>query len=98
MNRDRALAILRQLRAPLEARGIVHAGILGSVARDEASARSDIDIVVTPVKEGRLDLIDLGGIQTVLDEAFGFDVDLIVEPVKKRELLRAIERDRANAF
>jgi predicted nucleotidyltransferase len=98
MNRARALTILRQLRAPLEARGIVHAAVFGSVARDEAGARSDIDIVVTPAKGARLDLIDLGGIQTVLDEAFGFDVDVIVEPVGRRELLAAIERDRANAF
>ncbi|MGD0192686.1 MAG: hypothetical protein ABSD74_18260 [Rhizomicrobium sp.] len=43
-------------------------------------------------------LIDLGGIKAVLDEAFGVDVDVIVEPVKRRELSRAIERDRTDAF
>ncbi len=98
MTRDEALAILRRLRASLEARGIVHAGIFGSVARGDERARSDIDIVVTPAESKRLDLVDLGGIQTVLDEAFRIDVDVIVEPVKKSELRQAIQRDRANAF
>lgn len=98
MTRDHALTILRQLRGALEARGIVHAGVFGSVARDAANARSDIDIVVTPAANARLDLIDLGGVQTLIDEAFGADVDVIVEPVKRRELRSAIERDRANAF
>ncbi len=78
MNRERALDILRQLRRPLEARGIAHAAIFGSVARDEAGARSDIDVVVTPHHGRRLDLIDLGGVQSLLDESFGgIDVDVV---------------------
>lgn len=98
MTREQALAVLRSLRAPLGARGIVHAGLIGSVARGEAGVRSDIDIVVTPAAGARLDLIDLGGIQTVLEEAFGVDVDMIVEPVKRNDLRRVIERERADAF
>jgi hypothetical protein len=43
-------------------------------------------------------LIDLGSIQTVLDGVFGVGVDVIVEPVKPRDLSCAIERDSANAF
>ena len=99
MNRDRALDILRQLRLSLEARGIAHAGIFGSVARGDAKATSDIDIVVTPSGEKRLDLIDLGGVQTILDESFdGLDVDVVVEPVRQAELQNAIQRDRVYAF
>jgi hypothetical protein len=40
----------------------------------------------------------MGGIQTILDEAFGGDVDVIAEPVRRPALLRAIARDHANAF
>jgi len=98
MKRDQALTILRQLRTPLEARGIVHAAIFGSVARGDESEVSDVDVIVTPAIGVRLDLIDLGGVQTLLDEQFGIDVDVVVEPVKKPELRRAIQRDRADAF
>jgi uncharacterized protein len=98
MNRDHALDILRQLRAPLEARGIAHASLFGSMARNDGNALSDVDIVVTPVAGARLDLIDLGGVQALLDEGFGIEVDVIVEPVTMPELLDAIRRDRVDAF
>ena len=98
MKRDQALTILRQLQAPLEARGIAHAAIFGSVARGDESGVSDVDVIVTPAVGSRLYLIDFGGGQTLLDEQFGMDVDVVVEPVKKPELRRAIQRDRADAF
>jgi len=99
MNRARAIEILRSLRPRLEARGIVRAGIFGSVGRDAASTRSDIDIVVTPEKGRRFDLIDLGGVQSLLEEGFaGMDVDVVVEPIRRPELRAAIERDRVDAF
>jgi len=99
MNRDRALDILRALRQRLEARGIAHAGIFGSVGRGEAGPASDIDIIVTPSEDRRLDLIDLGGVQTLIEEVFdGAEIDLIVEPVRRPELTEAIARDRVDAF
>lgn len=98
MNRDLALSTLRQLRAALEVRGVAHASLFGSVARGEDHAHSDVDVVITPAAGTRLDLIDLGGIQTLLDEGFGIDVDLVVEPVKKSGLRAAILQDRVDAF
>ena len=99
MNRDRAIEILNSLRLSLEARGVAHAGIFGSVGRNESGATSDVDIVVTPSKDRRLDLIDLGGVQTLLDESFGgIAVDIVVEPVGRPGLRDAIQRDRVDAF
>jgi hypothetical protein len=98
MNRSDALEMLRRLRAALEARGIAHAAIFGSVARNEASERSDIDVLIEPAPGKRLDLIDLGGVQTVLDDAFGTNVDVILGPVRNPGLSLSIERDRADAF
>jgi predicted nucleotidyltransferase len=97
MNRDLALEILRRVRSALEARGIRHAGVFGSVARNEAAPTSDVDVVVTPGR--RMDVIDLGGVQTLLERAFdGFAVDVVVAPVRKPDLAKAIERDKADAF
>jgi predicted nucleotidyltransferase len=99
MNRARAIEVLRTLRPRLEARGIARAGIFGSVARDAARANSDIDVVVTPADDRRLDLVGLGGVQTVLEEGFaGLDVDIVVEPIRRAELKAAVERDRFDAF
>jgi uncharacterized protein len=99
MNRERALDALRGVRRQLEARGIAHAAIFGSVARDVSGNRSDIDIAVTPAADRRLDLIDLGGVQTMLETVFaGISVDVVVEPVKDSRLANAIQRDRVDAF
>lgn len=98
MDRERALNILRDLRAPLARRGIAHAAIFGSVARDEGHALSDLDVFVVPADGARLSLFDLGGIQTILEDAFGKDVDVVVSPVGNVELRRAIATDGENAF
>lgn len=77
----------------------MHAGLFGSLARDEARPNSDVDVVVTVVGHRRLDLFDLGGIQSLLDDGFGgAPVDLVVTPVRKPALQAAIERDRMDAF
>jgi predicted nucleotidyltransferase len=99
MNREHAIKVLRSLRAGLNARGIDHAGIFGSVGRDQAGESSDVDVVVTPSKGRRFDLFDLGGVQTVLDEGFGgVAVDVVIEPVGRSDLKEAIRRDRFDAF
>jgi predicted nucleotidyltransferase len=99
MERDRVIAALQRLRAALEARGIARIGVFGSVARGEQDAASDIDLIVTPAPGVRLDLIDLGGVQTMLEDAFaGRAVDLVIEPIKRDDLQRAVERDRLYAF
>jgi len=99
MNRARAIEVLRLLRPQLEARGITRAGIFGSVGRDAAGIKNDIDVVVTPAEDRRLDLFDLGGIQTLLDEGFaGMEIDVVVEPIRQPGLRAAVERDRVDAF
>ena len=98
MDREHALNVLRGLRDPLARRGIAHAAVFGSVARGEETARSDIDVFVMPADGTRLSLFDLGGIQSILEEAFGNEVDVVVSPVKNAHLRNAIARDRADAF
>jgi uncharacterized protein len=98
MKREEAISVLNKLRPALEARGVVHAGLFGSVARGEAGSRSDVDVVVTFGPGARMSLINMGGVQTVLEEGFGCDVDVVVEPIAAGSLRSAIERDRMNAF
>ena len=99
MNQARAIEVLKTLRPLLEARGIVRAGLFGSIGRDMAGSRSDIDVVVTPADNTQLNLFDLGGIQTVLEEGFAvMEVDVVAEPIRQPELKAAVERDRIDAF
>jgi len=99
MNRELAIETLKRIRPRLAERGIAHAAVFGSVARGEAGAFSDIDVVVAPASGVFLNLFDLGGVQAILEEAFaGVNVDVVVEPVRRRALRQGIERDRAHAF
>ena len=99
LSRQTAIDILTALRPHLNARGIAHVAIFGSVARDLAKATSDIDVLVMPAENKQLDLFDLGGVQTLLDEHFGGrEVDVAVGPVRTESLARAIGKDRVDVF
>ena len=46
MNRDEVIATLRAHERELRHRGVVHAALFGSVARNEGKRSSDIDIMI----------------------------------------------------
>ncbi len=102
MRRDEALATLRAHEAELRHAGVVALSVFGSVARDDAVAASDVDVLV------RLDdavrrsgfryfghLVALG---EHLRDILGTKVDVVAEPVHKERLRAAIARDRVVAF
>lgn len=75
MRRDDAIRILRQEKNRLLREfGVSAIGIFGSTARDEASATSDVDIVV---KLEKPDLFQLVTLRESLVAAFGTNVDLV---------------------
>jgi predicted nucleotidyltransferase len=83
MDREAVLSTLRLTRARLEALGVRHMFLFGSVARDEASDQSDIDIMVdldegTGGRKPLFSALDVGGIQYALCEILGRPVDLVV--------------------
>ena len=99
MNREAALSVLKTIQPTLQARGVAHAILFGSVARGSATAASDIDVMLTPAPGVNLDLFDLGALQTLLEEAFpGHGVDIVLAPVRKASLRQAIGRDCAHVF
>ena len=74
MRRDEVLNILRMHKDVLVAKyGVTRLGIFGSVARDEATPGSDVDIVV----EMPPDLFQMVHMQDELEEILRTSVDLI---------------------
>lgn len=70
--------ILDELRekvsAPMRRRGVVRAGIFGSVARGDAREGSDVDFLVE-LEKGR-SLVDLAGLRLDLRSVLDRDVDV----------------------
>ena len=74
-------------------RGAYNVRVFGSVARDEADSKSDIDILVD-MEPGR-SLFDLGGLLMDLEDLLGHDVDVVTERglrerIRERVLKEAI--------
>jgi uncharacterized protein len=90
--------VIRTLRArepALKAAGIVHLRVFGSVARDEASPVSDVDLLAEFDESKRLTLVKIGSIQNRLTDLLGAQVDLssqewIREPVRSKALREAV--------
>lgn len=87
MTRAEVLARLRALRPWLESEGVARVGLFGSFARDEATADSDIDLVVEYEPERTPYFFDFVGLKLELEEKLGAPVDLFT-PDSLRPWLR----------
>ncbi len=86
MNRDHILTSLQQYKALNSDRyPIRRIGIFGSVARESATNKSDVDIVV---ELERQDLFDLIGIKQDLEEKFNCPVDIVSYRKKMNPFLK----------
>ena len=91
------IATLRAHATELRQAGIRHVGLFGSLARGEATADSDIDLVVELDPAARIGLIRLTGLERRLAELLGRAVDLLPEPIEPRSRAN-VERDQWRAF
>ncbi len=95
---EQILEVLRSNRAELEAMGVLHVAVFGSLARGDHNADSDIDLVVDIDRTRRITGYALCGIELHLEKLFGRKVDLVTEPVSRKNLQAEIDRDRVRAF
>jgi predicted nucleotidyltransferase len=102
MDREQARATLKAREPELKALGVISASIFGSVARGDAGPDSDIDVVVRVSDEfsaGGFDYFSqLEALRHRLSDILGRRVDVIEEPVRKKQLQAEIDRDRALSF
>ena len=95
MRREKALHILAEHHQELRERfGVKSLRLFGSVARDEASEGSDVDVLVdfeeVPTLFGFLRL------RTYLQDLLGAKVDLITETGLKERARHSVEKDAIN--
>lgn len=95
MDRTDVIQTLREHENELKMAGIVHLRLFGSLARNEASTHSDVDLLAEFDKSRGLTLVTLGRLQIRLSELLQAEVDLssadwMKEPVRSRALREAI--------
>jgi predicted nucleotidyltransferase len=72
-------------------RGAINVRVFGSVARGEADAKSDIDLLVD-LEPGR-SLFDLGGLFMDLQELLGHKVDVVTERGLRERIRERVLRE-----
>jgi uncharacterized protein len=91
MDRNDVLALLRTHRSEIESFGVESLRLFGSVARGEAAADSDVDLLVsfrqTPTFSGYMKL------RIFLEDLLGARVDLITESGLRDGVRPFVEKD-----
>ena len=93
VGRDEVLALLREHMPVLKERfGVSELSLFGSTARDEATADSDVDILVTFTREPEASW-GCYEAQIFLSELFGRQVDMVERHLLRKEYLPWVEAD-----
>src|SRR5437868_13749462 len=98
MNSQEAIDILLRHRDALQARGIRHAALFGSVARGEHRPQSDLDILIDLDPNAKIDLFAYVGLRRYIAELFSGPVDIVDRRALKAHVRPSAERDAITAF
>ena len=97
MKRDEALRILSKNRERLKEFSVKSIAIFGSVARDEATEASDLDVLVE-FEEGKpVGLLTFVGLMHYLEEVLGCKVDLATPEALRDEMREDILKEAIHA-
>ena len=98
MTSQEALAVLLQHRDELQSRGVRHAALFGSVARGEARADSDLDIMIELEPDAKIGVFEYVGIKQYIAELFSEPVDIVDRRGLKPHVRPSAESDAIYAF
>jgi predicted nucleotidyltransferase len=96
LSKEEILSTLRAHRAEIARFGVRRLGLFGSIARGDASATSDVDILVELERPLGWEIVDL---REYLRELLGVKVDLVTRQAvsKKAILWKSIQEDLIHA-
>jgi uncharacterized protein len=91
MERERVIAILKNLKTHLRSIGVHSLALFGSVARDEAQSNSDIDILVD--LEPPITFDRYMDVKFYLEEQLGTRIDLVTWKALKPQIRETVEQE-----
>jgi uncharacterized protein len=98
MDKGSVIQTLRMHEPELRAAGIVHLRLFGSVARGEATEKSDVDLLAEFDRSRRFTLFGMARLENQLSDLLGVKVDLSpAHSMKPRIMIRAM-REAVHAF
>ncbi len=98
MTRDDALIILRRSKAELVRRGVRRAALFGSTARNDATDRSDVDVMLELDPSFAFDVYSYVALKNFIADQFPIRVD-VANRADLRPYVKALaEKDAVYAF
>jgi predicted nucleotidyltransferase len=98
MDRDYVIGRLRENEAELRARGVLHAALFGSRARDDARPDSDTDIMIEIDPNAPVTVYDYVTIKEYICGLFDGEVDVVDYEGLKPFVRPAVTADAIHAF
>lgn len=100
MKREHALAALRRLEPSLRSQGLAHLYLFGSVARNDATPESDVDLAfdIEPTHELRFSLIDQSRIMRQISDALRAPVDLVERAYLRPRIAESAAAEMVQVF
>jgi predicted nucleotidyltransferase len=95
VDRETILSVLRDHAPELREAGLVHLRVFGSVARNQANDKSDIDLLGDFDRSKQITLVTLGSLESRLSMLLGMRVELsspdwMKEPIRSRAMQEAV--------
>lgn len=97
MRRDEAIEKLRSNADRIRALGVRHLFLFGSTARDEATAASDVDLLVEHEPDG-FGLMEFAGLKIEMAELLGVETDVSTRQGLHPMLRPVIEAEALQVF
>jgi uncharacterized protein len=95
---DRALSVLRHNQPRLSEMGVVHGGVFGSVARGEAGASSDLDVLIEVDRTKVRSIYDYCEVRLAIGDLFGGRADVVERRSLRDSLKGRILAEVVGAF
>jgi uncharacterized protein len=98
MDKRSVISKLREHEPELRAAGVVHLRLFGSVARGDANATSDVDLMAEFDTKKKLTLLDMVGLENRLSELLQVKVDLTPANTMKQQVRATADHEAVLAF
>lgn len=89
---------IARIEGGLRAKGVTALHLFGSVVRGEATAGSDVDVLIEIDPKLAFTLLDQAGIQDDLADAIGHPVDVVLKASLRKELRRTVLKEAVRVF
>lgn len=97
MNHD-IISVIKANEQMLRAEGVEHLALFGSRARDDASAGSDLDVLIDIAPGRRFSLLDLSGVCLLIEDATGIPSQIVLRRSLPADFVARIEDDLVAVF